>query len=862
MKFSLYFTLSQRYLQQRWSRALLVVVSIALGVATLVATRALNASMTTAAEVSARPMAGLADLYVDNGTVGLPLHLADDIRRVPGVEAVLPLLIKQRVVLPQLDNRRVMLVAADLQIDNLQRNAWKLRYYVTDPFRLIQLGRKSVFLGRELAEGLSAVIGDAATFEARIDGKVLKLPRWVGTFEAEGAAASLGGDVIFMLAPHAAELVGRPGFVTRMDVTVKKGHDRETVKADIARVLAGRAQVRTPESSDAVFQEAMASLQVGFSVCGAGALVVGLFLVYNVLSVSVAERRHEIGVMRSLGATRGQIWTLFVGEAAFLGMLGAALGIPLGIALAHAGLGPMQQVFSDLFHELKAEKVTMTLASLVFAVVAGVATAMLAASVPAIYVCREEPANAVRRRPPPSGWSHYRVSIALCLVFVTAALGCLLLHEHVPTAYRRTTTQACLILALLGILLLTPAFASLLAKLLAPLTMNLLGVEGRLAADNLVRSPTRTGLVMMALAAGVALITQTAGVIRSNKNEVLSWVDDSIVSDLFVTSGSPVTGSAQSLTLQESVAMELAAADDRIASIVPRRVCKVQFNDKQVFLIALDTEQYVRAARKRASTNQLRLYQSLATDGPPKAIVSDNFAALYKIKPGDTFKLQGPEGPIAFQAIGTLRDYSWNLGTVIIDRQTYSSLFLDNAVDVFDVFVKQGTSPQEVQKQLLLQLGIKHELVVLTRDELRARVRGIIERLYHVAYAQEIVVAIVAALGVVTSLLISVMQRRSEIGVLRAVGATRGQVLRSILIEAALMGLIGAVIGLFIGVPIEWYILHIILFEETGFRFAVIIPWKEAFLIALAALAVATFAGLGPALQTLRLRIPEAIAYE
>jgi putative ABC transport system permease protein len=115
---------------------------------------------------------------------------------------------------------------------------------------------------------------------------------------------------------------------------------------------------------------------------------------------------------------------------------------------------------------------------------------------------------------------------------------------------------------------------------------------------------------------------------------------------------------------------------------------------------------------------------------------------------------------------------------------------------------------------------------------------------------------------VVTALLISVIQRRSELGTLRAIGATQGQVLRSVLAEATLMGCIGTLIGLAVGVPIEWYILQEILFEEAGFRFPVYIPWLEAVVIAGLALLTATLAGLGPALHTLRMRIPEAIAYE
>src|SRR5262245_7343087 len=151
MRISLYRTLSLRYLQQRWSRAAMVVASIALGVATLVATRSLNESMRAAAQVASRPMAGIADLHVTNGEAGVRQEIAAELTGVPGVKAVLPLLI-ENVMLPELGNRRAVLVGVDLSPSNLQGNPWRIEYSVTDPLRAWQLGRQSVFAGKELAD--------------------------------------------------------------------------------------------------------------------------------------------------------------------------------------------------------------------------------------------------------------------------------------------------------------------------------------------------------------------------------------------------------------------------------------------------------------------------------------------------------------------------------------------------------------------------------------------------------------------------------------------------------------------------------------------------------------------------------------
>jgi putative ABC transport system permease protein len=134
--------------------------------------------------------------------------------------------------------------------------------------------------------------------------------------------------------------------------------------------------------------------------------------------------------------------------------------------------------------------------------------------------------------------------------------------------------------------------------------------------------------------------------------------------------------------------------------------------------------------------------------------------------------------------------------------------------------------------------------------------------MYVLAYLQQIVVGVVAALGVVTALLISVLQRKRELGLLLAVGATPGQVIRSVLAEAVLMGLFGTVLGFLIGLPLQWYVLKVVLFEESGFIFEVLVPWKQAAGIAAGAIAVAALAGLLPAIHAVRTRITDALAYE
>jgi putative ABC transport system permease protein len=186
----------------------------------------------------------------------------------------------------------------------------------------------------------------------------------------------------------------------------------------------------------------------------------------------------------------------------------------------------------------------------------------------------------------------------------------------------------------------------------------------------------------------------------------------------------------------------------------------------------------------------------------------------------------------------------------------------DPGVGSFDIYLEPGADKKLVQETILRKYGAENSLSVLSREELQNMIDDIIERLYGLAYSLQIVVMIVAALGVVMALLISVLQRRREMGLLRAIGAAQFHVIRSVLAEACLMGLIGIAIGCLVGIGLQWYVINFLILEESGYLFPVIIPWLASLVIAAAALTIATAAGLWPAVSAVRQRIPEAIAYE
>jgi putative ABC transport system permease protein len=858
--FSVYTTLSLRHLRRHWVRAVLIVASIALGVGTLVATHSLNQTMGRAAVHAANPLAGTADLIVSNGEAPISRELEDDLARVPGVRAVWPRIF-EKVNLPDLDNRSALLMGVDLaELRDKGQDPGPLEYspnIAQKSTALLLSGNTPVVVGKEIDNALPDKNGTV-----RVQSTARKEPFTLtrsGTVDARGAAASLGGNVLILDLGSAAKIVGlRTGLVSRLDLVLEPAASRDDVRNRVEARLARRGKVRTPEEQDQSVQSAMSGMQTGFTLGGLAALVVGMFLVYNVLAVTAAERRHEIGILLSLGATRGQIQRLFAGEAGVLGLAGSLLGIPLGIGLATLGLKPVQRVLSDILTTMDANRVDVGWQVMALALFAGEGTAVAAALVPAVIAARDKPAEAVRRMPRPPTWRYWMLQAAASALLAAVGLAGIFYRGALPN---RLGTFGGLVLVLLATLVATPLLAALIARLLQPLARRVLSIEGRLAADNLVRSPGRTGLVIAALAAGVALVLQTAGTIRSNRQALRDWVRDYIAADLIVTSGSPVGAGGQSQPIDASLGPQLGKIAG-VEAALPVRFRKVDFGDTRVLMNAANFGDFYQTHCKRPKPALgLDLYRKLS-EQPGTVVVSENFSAMHGVERGGTVTLVSPRGPLTLRVIGNLTDYSWNHGSVFINRADYLKHWDDPAVDLFDVYLRPGEDERAVQEAILRKLGPEHGLFVLTRKELTERIDDLIERLYGIAYAQQLVVMLVAALGVVMALLISVLQRRREMGLLRAIGASRAQVVRSVLAEAALMGAIGTLIGMFVGTALLWYVLKVLILEESGFLFPLYIPWMEGLVIAAAAVGVAGLAGLWPALSTVRQRIPEAIAYE
>jgi len=897
---AVYRLLALRYILHRWDRAALIVVSIALGVATLVSARILNQCLEAAAQDTTTPI-GSADLYVTNGEAGVLRSLAEELRRanIPQVRSVQPI-VYDRVSLPQLDGRVAVLIGLEVSSQLLRPNN-DLKVKVTPTgegplLRLLplwntlsdgdftkagtmwdQVPGRLVMVTKPIYEAWKKQAKPGQSLLLRHAGRDVEcIPVGMVEFGDDSPLKPLGNNFVGMEVGQASKVV-RPGptegtlaaagaaaaasweidypsKVNRLDVFLEPGARPDEVQRRVAAVVDGRAKVHTPEDRRRSTQEIISGLQLGFLVCSAGAMIVGLFLVFNALSVTVAERRPDIGVLRSLGATRGQIVLLFSTAAAGLGIIGAALGVPLGMFLAEVTLAQFSAELQSIFLNPEVQPTRLSLANAVIAIGAGMATAVFAALVPAIQAAADDPAHVVRRTTAGAKGVWRLIHRLACLALVFGGLFGIILRHDLPP---RVGAIGGMLAVLVGMLLAAPFAVGFLVSLFQPVIHAVCGITMRLAFDNLSRAPGRTGVVIGALGAGVAMMFQTAGVGRSNEEPIIAWIEQVVQADHFVFSGNMTTATSSNSPMSAGVAHDLKSLP-QVEQTIGIRYSRPEYNGTVVCLVAVDAEAYATATRARVPTGLPDLELFLDLPGTNNVLISQNFARRHGVRVGQTIDLPGPNGPLTVEVVGTVRDYSWSRGTVFMDRARYAKLFGDELIDTCHVFLR----PNSGGSNAVHHYASEHGLFVADKQTLRQFLSELINRVYLLAYLQQIIVGVVAALGVVTALLISVLQRKRELGLLLALGATPRQVLRSVLAEAVLMGIFGTAIGILIGLPMEWYVVRVILMEESGFVFDVLVPWREALGIAAAAIATAALAGLIPAIHAVRTRIPDAIQWE
>ncbi|HEY7216872.1 MAG TPA: FtsX-like permease family protein [Candidatus Binatia bacterium] len=850
-------TISWRHVRRHRLRTALTFFGVALGVAVIVAIAAVNRSLTTSFESTVDQIAGKAVLQVANGESGIAESLFPVIRDTPGVgdaaaavEGFLPV--------AGAPGERLYVYGVDLLTDfALRDHQFSETRFGFDQALDFIAQPDSIALTESFARRVNLPVGASVTLLTS-QGKRSFTVR--ALLKEQGAAKVFGGSFALMDLPVAQRVFGKMGKLDIVDLTIDNGAKIEAVQRLLRARLQGAAEVERPRKRGEQIELLLTSFRVGLFFVSLIALFVGFFLIYNTVSVSVIQRKKEIGALRCLGMRRGELLRLILAEALLLALAGSFAGAVLGWLLSRAALVAVGETVGNLFSLIDLVAGNFTPAELALALGSGVVVALLAALHPAWQAMRVSPLENARQAAwqpssrPTASWSN-RLGI-ICLATSPALLA---FASSVDGSVQRFSVGVVgMLIFLLGIAAFCPAIISFTAAGLWR-SEAMTAVEGRLALDSLRRNPFRAGITVATMVISLAAIFTIAAFVNSVRGSLLAWVDQMVTADLIVSSGARTAG-PRNVPLREDLLPELKKIAG-IHIIDLYRLIRSSYQGKPILIESF-------SARDSASVRNLpviggdgaRALRDMA-DGKG-VIISESFQRKFGKNQNDTLKLMTPSGLIAFKVIGIYVDYSSDSGSVLLDRALFKKYWREELVDAFDLWLTPGVDPQAVSQTIKERYGEPYQLFISTHRELKESVVRIMEQSFIVNYAVEIVAVVVAIFSVVNTLLASVLDRIREIGVLRAIGATQAQVRRMVVMEAGWMGLVGGVLGLFAGSVMAYHHVVFNTKELTGWTFQFYYPYGVAAFTVVVAVLLCFIAGYGPAKQAASTPIVSAIGYE
>lgn len=666
-----------------------------------------------------------------------------------------------------------------------------------------------------------------------------------------------GGSIVVMDIAVAQRELGRAG---RVDSVLLKVPDKPSLgewQNRLQAVLPAGVVTRPVGSRTAENQRMLAAFRWNLRVLSYVALLVGAFLIYNTISVSVVRRRVEIGIVRALGASRNAILGAFLGEAACFGVIGALLGCVLGRVMATGALKLLSATVQALYVSSRPGAIELTLASLAIALLIGVGMSVIAALSPAREAASVSPTEAMAR-----GQREYSTRMHKgrdMLIALGLAAGGVICSVPPAIAGKPLFGYLSAILLVAASALAIPAIADGLLKFSARTLQKLTGVEGLLAARGLSGSLRRTSVLVAALSTAIAMMTAIGIMVGSFRQTVVTWMDSQLRADLYLRpAGSPAAD--QHPTIPNDLADQIARLPG-VAALDRFRGYDISYEGLPATLGAADFHA-VQPFRKSAFLSgraASEVYGDLL--GKDAVVVSEPFANKHHLRRGDFITLPMGETRVQFRIVDISFDYASEAGYVVMDRATMLRYLPDPNPSDLAAYVAPGADLEAVRAEMQKTIA-GHNILIFSNRSLRTEAIRTFDRTFVITYALEAISVIVAVIGIAGALLALVVDRRREFGLLRFLGAATAQIRKLILVEAGLIGLLANLVGFFLGVALSFILIYVI--NRQSFGWTIQFHWPTFVLVgSLAGGFLATIlAGLYPAQIAVRLNPIEVIHEE
>jgi putative ABC transport system permease protein len=822
--------LNIRELRTHWGRAVASVAVVAVSAALLVAVLGISGSITGSIERLATSIGGDADLEVSGVTdTGFDESLLDTVAGVQNVKAAAPLLRAQTTA----NSNRALLIGVDPNIAALHSD---LQTAIQDQLQA----------GSPLRSAPNGVVVGPRLGVARGDQFDLASTSVTAVVVVEGPAARRLNGGNFVIAPLtlAQQISGREHRLDSILLYTTPGVNVEQVRSDVTKAVAGRAVVAKPSFRAAQASSSVATLQAMTLLAASVSLVVAAFLSYNAMSIAIAQRRPIISTMRALGGRRRTIVSDMLAEAALLGFLGGVIGSVCGVFIGRIVISTLP---STLVQSLEA-RIEYVLAPYVvpLAIAACVVASVAASALAAQQVHSVAPVEALA---PVGAASSEAGSRPIRIAAGTAGVILVAATILVVTGDLGRIAMASIALAFIGGSAICFAFSGPIIRGAAAVA-RLFGAAGVLGAATIERAPRRMWVAMMTVLTAVVTTVAVTGATSNAIDSTVASFSSLADADVWV-SATPATDQPTAPLLPPDSESRVSAVPG-VKRVVPGQMAFTTVGDTRVMMVGIAPGSHQDIYKSMSERNRDKL---LAGEG---AVLSRELGHAMGVSAGDEIVLQTPSGERHVRVVELVPFFSGLNGTMAISLKTMQEWFFRPGASYLEITVAPGAEPQSVQAAI--QNVVSKNAFVFSGREALAGVSSSLDQVAAVIKMIAWIVVVVSTVTLWNTLMLSVLDRRRDIGVLRAMGATRRFTLNAIVAEAAGVGIVGGLLGLILGAAIQYLIstalTNVLSIDVTYHANPAMIA------IGLGALVICLLGSVPPAVRAARLNIVEAVSFD
>lgn len=732
----------------------------------------------------------------------------------------------------------------------------------------------SVLIGGALAERRGLKSGD--TFGVLTAGGERQL-KVAGVMSKEGLGGAYSGNLIVADIPLAQSLTGLDGRISRIDMIVPQDDPAlyKNVMERLSATLPGDVTLGSPDTRSEQARKMTRSFEYNLLALTLIALMVGMFLIYNTMTITVLRRRPEIGVLRAIGVKSSTILNMFLWEAVFLGGLGTACGVALGGLLARGALEAVAKTFQHFYFKVPLDNVSPAPEQYILAGCIGMGLTLIAALPPLIESTTVAPSEATRRASFENKLRRFTGALFAC--------GCLCLGACYWSSLQGPVMDfpffgyLAALLSIIGASLMMPFALSFVLPVLTRTLPKVFGAKGRVAASSLYGTLARTSVAAASLMIGVAMMVSLAIMISSFRKTVTEWIDQSFQADLWMQSQARAAGD-KNAKLPESYIPTIAAVPGvaAVEGFVDRRIV---YKGLPVFLGAADfdvlakygNQLFLSGESNEAVCNRLK---------GKRAIISEPFAVRRNLHKGDSIELDVPAGATesvsnansesteaskeagkeTFIIEDVFYDYASDLGYIIIPRETFKDIYKDTTISNYAIYLDPKADLDSVRAEILSK--ISGRIAINSTRELRKQAITIFDRTFAITYALHTIAVIVSILSVMNALFALTIESRREFAILRYLGAGKKELSLIVYLQASILALVGNTGGIGLGYILSLLLTHVINKQSFGWSVQYSIPYDFLLQSSLLVLITAVASAAIPARIAARTLAPSVIRDE